>query len=323
MATQPLPFDERPARRHSIVWPTILIGFGLLFLAQNMGLVGGNVWWGLWQLWPLLLVAVGIDLIFNRSLWGGLIGALLVLAVGAALVLGLRFTAEAPYYNLRVFDRSASASVVTERIVEELGPTRQATVTLNHGFGSLQLGATAANSGLLVDAALPRPEHGQVVRSVDRQGERATVTFRDRWNGSTPAVLDGDEYNWNVQLSPLVATDLRVDSGASSVNLDLRDLNVRSATLNTGAGSTTVFAPRAGQSSLNIKAGAAAIDVTVPEGTAARVTVKNGIGSTSVDQRRFPTVGSSNNTYQSPNYATAANRVDITIESGVSSVTVR
>ncbi|MCL5111113.1 MAG: DUF5668 domain-containing protein [Chloroflexi bacterium] len=44
-------------RRYSIVWPTILIGFGVLFLAQNLGLVHGDLWWGLWQLWPLLLVA--------------------------------------------------------------------------------------------------------------------------------------------------------------------------------------------------------------------------------------------------------------------------
>lgn len=328
MATQPLPLDQRPYReRHrSIVWPTILIGFGLLFLAQNMGLVRGDVWWSLWQLWPLLLVAIGVDLIFNRSIWGGLIGAALVLVLGAALVLGFTFIGQPPYYTLR---GSASADgafspAAIEQVSQDLGPARQATVDLRHGAGRLTMSALPAESNQLIQAELGRAENAAIERSVEQNNDRATILLRDRYDGNRfwPGNVgpSSGRLDWNVQLSPLVATDLRAETGAGEMDLDLSSLNVRSARLNTGAGSARITVPQAGKSSIEVKAGAASVDVTVPEGVAARISVKNGIGSVSVDQGRFPKVGSS--TYQSPNYGTATNRADITIEAGVSSVSV-
>ena len=323
MATQPLPLNDRPyrARQRSIVWPMILIGFGLLFLAQNMGLVHGDIWWSLWQLWPLLLVAIGVDLIFNRTIWGGLIGAGLVLALGAALVLGVTFVGEAPYYTLRGVSNSAYVPAGVEQFSQELGPTRQATFDLRHGAGQLSVSALPADSGRLIQADLARPENGAIQHNVDRNNDRATVVLRDRYEPGINIGPGRAPLDWSVQLSPLVAADLRIENGAGGIDADLRYLDVKSANISTGAGSARVTVPQEGKSSLVVKAGAASVDVTVPEGVAARITVKNGIGSVSVDQGRFPKVG--NNTYQSSDYGTASNHAEITIESGISSVTVR
>lgn len=41
----------------------ILIAIGLLFLANNFNLFS---WGYLWRLWPLILVAVGVTLLFPR-----------------------------------------------------------------------------------------------------------------------------------------------------------------------------------------------------------------------------------------------------------------
>ena len=95
-------------------------------------------------------------------------------------------------------------------------------------------------------------------------------------------------------------TTLRVEAGASAVKV--------------------VLPEAAGLTSATIKAGAAGVDVTVPEGVAARIQTRGGLSGVNVDESRFPHVGGN---YVSPNFETAANRVDLVIETGVSGVTVR
>jgi hypothetical protein len=91
--------------------------------------------------------------------------------------------------------------------------------------------------------------------------------------------------------------------------------------LETGASSTEIDLPeRAGTTSVRVRAGAAGVVLNVPRGVAARVRGSAGIATIDVDTRRFPHVGEKE--YRSPDFDTAANRVDIDIETGVGSVAV-
>jgi len=91
--------------------------------------------------------------------------------------------------------------------------------------------------------------------------------------------------------------------------------------LRTGASETTVTLPRAaGVTDVKADAGAASLTFIVPNGVAARIRPKVVIGSIRVDEDRFPRSGSD---YQSPDFGSAPNRVDLEINGGVGSVRVR
>ena len=78
--------------------------------------------------------------------------------------------------------------------------------------------------------------------------------------------------------------------------------------------------PRAaGATTVRAESGAASLTIEVPAGVAARIRSRMALGSSQVDEARFPRVGDG---YESPDYATAANRVDIDISGGVGSVKV-
>ena len=111
-----------------------------------------------------------------------------------------------------------------------------------------------------------------------------------------------------------------MNGGASRAVLDVRDLRVRSLELQTGASETRVLLPRAaGATTVRAQAGAASLTFEVPQGVAARIRSRMALGSAQIDQARFPP---SSGGYESPDYATAANRVEITIEGGLGSVRV-
>jgi hypothetical protein len=82
-----------------------------------------------------------------------------------------------------------------------------------------------------------------------------------------------------------------------------------------------VTLPRAaGVTDVKADAGAASLTFIVPNGVAARIRPKVVIGSIRVDEDRFPRSGSD---YQSPDFGSAPNRVDLEINGGVGSVGVR
>lgn len=45
----------------------ILIGIGLLFLLKNLGIIHWSIFSVLFQLWPLILVVAGINIIFKNN----------------------------------------------------------------------------------------------------------------------------------------------------------------------------------------------------------------------------------------------------------------
>jgi hypothetical protein len=131
-----------------------------------------------------------------------------------------------------------------------------------------------------------------------------------------------DEWpRWRVALTGAVPLDLEIEGGASKTVVDLGDLRIRTLSIRTGASETRVSLPRAaGLTTVTSESGAAAIFFDVPAGVAARIRTKMGLGGSDVDTARFPRVGE---VWESPDFATATNRVEIDAQGGLGSVTVR
>lgn len=126
---------------------------------------------------------------------------------------------------------------------------------------------------------------------------------------------------WRFQLTQEVPALLTVEAGASSMNIDLTDVQATRLALKTGASSTNVTMPSRGASLLDVEAGAASINIRIPETTAARIRVRDGVTAVNVDTNRFPRLDSG--IYQSSNFDVSADRAEINIEAGLGSVSVK
>jgi hypothetical protein len=90
--------------------------------------------------------------------------------------------------------------------------------------------------------------------------------------------------------------------------------------LGTGASATEIRLPKAaGATKVRIEAGAASVKIWVPQGVGARIRAEGGLSDMKVDGSRFPRQGLY---HQSPDYETAANKVDLSIQMGVGSAEV-
>jgi len=97
-------------------------------------------------------------------------------------------------------------------------------------------------------------------------------------------------------------------------------MNITGLDLDTGASETKLTLPSRGRFKADLDLGAASLEVIVPDGLSARIRASIGAAELKVDEARFPRNGGY---YQSPDFATAANTVDMTIDAGAASIRVR
>ncbi len=324
MDQQPTEY-QRPRRRGpSIVGPLILIVLGVVFLLNTLEVLPWNVWESLWRLWPLVLVLIGLELLLGRgNPW--LSGLIAVFVIGAAAVLilltgvlGIAYTATGP---ISINGQAKPVVLQTSEIGVPLEGARQASVTIKFGAGRLDVGALPGDTGNLVEGSLTGAVgRGKVSPIVSRQGDRADVTIQGPEGGVVviPTTSGG---NLQLRLNSGLPLDLRLQGGATTADLDLRQLQVRNLHVELGASTIRVQLPEtAGTTQAQFKSGMATLNIEVPSKVAARITSRGGLSIFKIDERRFPKQG---NYYVSHGYDTAQNKVEIDIDAGLASVTVQ
>jgi hypothetical protein len=297
-----------------VIGPLVLIFIGCVFLLENTGYLPPNFWVNLWRLWPVLLVLGGIELLLaNRLPWIVLAGlAALVLIVGAIAV-----NASRPL---------APGNTAATRLDTRLEGASQAAVTVRYGAGELNLDALPQPaSGLLATMSYsgpsdlaPRP----IYTAVGGLGHLDYQTSGRAGPGFIPFVDRGSDARMDVSLAPDVQiTSLIIQTGATTAHLDLSSLRVANIDMSIGAATAWVRLPEnAGPTTMHISGGASTITLEVPRGVAASIRHQGGLSTLNVDQNRFPLV--SEGLYRSPDYDTATNKVDISLETGVTTIQV-
>jgi hypothetical protein len=307
-AVQTMP--ERRMPRSGLVGPAVLIGLGLVFLANNLGWLGWEVWDTLWRLWPVLLIAVGLELLIGRrSLLSAALILVLVLGIGGAAVWwsGVSWMHSVP--------------VTDEAITQALGGATRADVEIGMSAGTLRLRALDEGNGLIAGTVQPAPR-AQIVRSFAVNGD--TAVFKLHSTGASawmvpPTTARFENLRWDLRLNPSVPMQLKVETGAGTAALDLARLRVTDLEANIGVGTTTLTMPAQGQVQAQVNGGVGETTIIIPAGVAARITATAGLGTIQVPSG----YQLQDKVYRSPGYDTAVNRVDMQVHGGVGSITIR
>ena len=184
----------------------------------------------------------------------------------------------------------------------------------SHGAGQIVI-----NGGAPLGKALVGSSAVGMNEKTHLDGDRLEVRV-DAGASFIPFVGPADG-TWRFQVTNEVPVTLKVETGASQLDMDLTNVLASHIELETGASSSNVTMPARGASLLDLEAGAASINISIPAGVAGRVRIKEGLTSLNVDTNRFPQVDS--RLYQSADYDTAANRAEVSVEAGLGSITIK
>ncbi len=238
--------------------------------------------------------------------------------------------------------------LLTDSLSVPLGDATTAKVDINTGVGNLTIDRLAGGEPVLASATLQYFEkQGPPACSASSDGGQAKLTLRGGDIGRAwfhfPWDACNGAFEWQIHLNPTVSSDITAHSGGGNVKLDLAGMVVTRLLADTGAGNLEVVLPDnaanlsvtaktgagnvtveigngiTGSSNVNASSGAGNVDVRVPSGIAAKVHATSGLGKVIMDSR-FGKLD--RNTYQSGDYDGAANKVEITVNSGAGNVSV-
>ena len=265
-------------RRSSIVGPLLLILLGLFLLAQSLGFIDWSIWEALWRLWPVCLIALGLDMLLGRrSSWGRTAAVLLtVAAVAVALMVARPLRVETPALPAEPAQPVQQVQSGAEQVISRpLGEATEAQVVIHSQISVLTVGGGNLGDRLVQGTVVPLTNES-ITEEYHVDGSVAYSELRSTVHG--PLDSQHGQGRWDLQLSDAVPINLRVDTGVAESAIDLSRLQVPQLDVHAGLGDVKLTLPAQGAVTGRIDAGVGQIVIRVPANRAARIRVATGIG---------------------------------------------
>jgi len=299
-------------RNRGLILPLILIGIGVVVLLANTGVLSQQAVGRLGDLWPLLLVILGLQLILNHTLprrQATLIG-LAVMAVIVIAAVAYATLAPATSVGAQKVDASAQSGGLTA-----------ATLDLNYSAATVDVNAADLGDRLYqVHVDYPAGENPPTI-SLDHENGRLEI---HETSSFSPFHLFGSNRRHIVlALTDRIPWTIQVGGGATNLSLDLRHLQLTKLDVSGGANRMDAQLPAAkGTVMLEVSGGASNLTLRAPAETQWRIGVSGGANAVTINGSTTGALGGDFER-QSPGYDTATNRYDIQISGGASHLDFR
>lgn len=310
-------------------WGIFFILAGAIPLAVNQGALDASTVAGWWRLWPLLIIGWGVGLLLRRTALDFL-GGIVVAATFGIMVGGIFGAGTGVHLGDIACSGDSKGGIAF--------PSRNGSFASGGGVDlEFRCGDLEVTTGTGTDWSVSGTSHDGVGPTVDATGDRLSVRARDTGVSFLPFEDTGE--SWQVTIPPSTAdlsvtlnagaghlalagsslADVSSTVNAGDLRLDLTGTPLRSISMTVNAGSGTIDLPAASvNGSLTVNAGA--IKFCVPDGVGLQLTSGDNItGANNYADRGLVRSG---NTWESPDFATATNRVILSTTANLGSLTL-
>ena len=338
-------------RRNGLFWGIVLLTFGVLFLARRAGHLDVD-WHSLVNLWPVLLILAGVNIILERRASSAAFITTIMLAVAVPTTLFGLFAHDNDRFGMRwnhdddddsdnndgdnsddnnnddePSDRNPDDDYRSEResrdtnkvrantFVESMdGETREAVLKLSGGAGRFIISDPTSE---LIKADT-KQSVGSYSMSVDRDATThiPTIELKPTEENQNIDLSDGKFKNQvDVHLNAKPVWTMDVALGAGQGDLDLSAYAIRSLKIGAGAADLDLkLGAKADVSDVKLDVGAASVTVHVPKEVGCRIKKDGALNLEQLDD--FTDVGGGE--FVSPGYDEATKKITIRFDGGIS-----
>ncbi len=292
----------------------VVIALGGALLAMTTGMVREDAWITVIGLWPVLLVAAGLDLLGKalNSSWLRVAGSL-------AIIVALAYSVTTTFRDIDDVYLGQSGQVSVSEPVDTI---EEARFTLDSGVAAVRVRSGSDLVEILGASSLAEPSI-----EVRRDGRVADVSARIGGPGFTESWRDGCVGRYEVALSDKVVWDVRMNTGVASLTADFSGIPIRELDLRPGLALCDIRLGDvpAGQreARAEVRSGISSVTLRIPKGAAARLEIESGISDSKV-RGGFKSRGSG--VWETSSYQRARDRGHpvwvIRVRAGICSITI-
>lgn len=274
--------------RGRLGWGVFFLTLGLVPLSIRLGWVDPAWFEGIWRLWPLILVGIGIGLILRRTAFAAIgnviVGLTFGLIIGGALATPINA-------GISCIPTGGTGGEATTRSGTFTGSTAE--VQIAFPCADVVIGTTASADWTVATTGVGADEIDISADPTSLEVDRAGGTAI--WNQGKDARLQVD-----LPTVPEIGLDIDASAGSVAANLGGARLSELSMTVNAAEATARLADAVIGSLSISVNAGSAdvslpgspfdgsasvnagSLSLCVPEGTAIRITSSSALGSVDV-----------------------------------------
>jgi hypothetical protein len=318
--------------RRFLNWGIFLIVLGLIPLLVRLDVISSDAIADAWRLWPLILVGIGLGLLLRRTalapLGGLVVAATIGLVIGSLIAVGGSISAGCGISSggTGPVDRTSRTGDFN---------AQSATVVIAIDCGTLEVGSSGGTAWS-VDAQDPQDHPASIESGPGSLAVRAPKGedfFTSLTRGRGPR-------SWTVTLpeTPRLTVQVDMNAGdgrlalgyadvgrfsgtfnAAAARVDLSDASVGGLDATFNAGSGKLLLPSRSSFEGTLRANAASLELCVPGDVGLRIQVSGALSSADFSAQGLTKSG---NTWESSNWSSAANRIDLTVDANAASVSL-
>lgn len=290
----------------------ILLSVGLVLLLNNLNYVDWSVWLSILSLWPVLLIAIGIEKIFAKT-------TLSFLAILSPILLFLAILGPAYFYFNQKEEPNYPGK--TYRWEKEMNsPFKKGYASLDFKAGTLK---TDVCQDKLILANLDYWK--RVPLSLYNYSEMDSIIRLDIkdvdhfWRGWFRPGFKS-RHTWNIQLSEKIPWELELENAAMSGELDFSKLILEKLSIDSDASKLKVkFGDRAKNLKIRIESDASKLELLIPKGVGLQIENRASLSSTDFENISINHEGER---YWTSSYSSASSKIEIFLRGGISKLEV-
>jgi hypothetical protein len=264
-------------RYRSYFWPAVLILIGVFALLVNSGVISTDRLNLLFDLWPVILIVIGLELLARRAIPGqnGDVAAVLIVLLAAGGAVAYVVLAPNPTTSGKLDSHAA------------LGNLTRAALEIDAGAATIVVTGNSSLEGDLYHATIdysgPKPDV-----NLDRSDRTLTISQGNTGFG----MFQTRRFTLDLQINSSIPWTITSSGGASTETFRLASVPLKSMDINTGASreDITLGSP-SGVVPITINGGALTVNLHRPAGTGASVNVSGGAVSLTFDGQQTHGIG--------------------------------
>lgn len=293
-------------RRDGWVGPLVLLGLGTVMLLGNLHYLSYGGFALFLRLWPILLVAIGLDVIFGHrdSVWSNLFRVV----IGLALVGGIVWLATlSPFFSVGM------KSVDFE---QKLDKATSSELRFAMAVGEMNLSG-GADKDMLVSgsAGLPKEMNLEPHYSAPVDG-KSSLSLEG--NGMVIIPINTNISPWIFDLNSDIPMELGTELGVGQMRIDLTGTNVNEITTEMGVGQTILTLPDGMDVDAAVSGAIGELVIRVPAGAEVIIKTDRAIVGSSMPDGYIR----DHDTILSPEAKAGADKINIQVDLAIGSIII-
>lgn len=309
----------------------ILLVVGIVILLNNLGYID-FYWRSVINMWPVILIIIGVNLLVPRRGAGNAISIVVTLAALAFLAYKGTVPSSGNWWSFskrgrtestesRRADRRDRTRVSEERFAFDYNPNIvEAHLRIKGGAIEYEIDGTTDKLFEAETKSSVGVHTVNLIESLDSKPPAASISFVMEGNEGQGVTLGQQENTAKMRLNPNPVWNIQLDFGAGVADFDLSDFKVGKLRIKGGASAVEVKLGAPLESSqVNVTGGVSSVEIEIPESAACRVVSQSGLSSRNFRGFTKQPDGS----FTTEGYDTAATKYDIQLNGGLSSFEVK